>query len=54
MLLDIPFVEGSIDQDMHAETGEWLQWWELPPDMTLYYVPLSCSFSLGSSEGDDL
>jgi hypothetical protein len=52
MLLDIPFVEGSIDQDMDAETGEWFQWWGLPPETTLHYVPLYCSFSLSLSQGD--
>jgi hypothetical protein len=52
VLLDIPFVEGSIDQDMDADTGEWLQWWELPLDITLCYIPLSCSSPLNSSQGE--
>jgi hypothetical protein len=48
MLLDIPCIEGSIAQDMDAETGEWFQWWELPPGTTLRYVPLSPSAEIPS------
>lgn len=52
MLLDIPFVEGSIEQETEAETGDWFQWWELPPETTLYYVPLADTSSLSLSQGD--
>lgn len=52
MLLDIPFVEGSIDQEMDAETGAWFQWWELPPGITLSYIPPAGVFSLCLLQGD--
>ena len=46
MLLDIPFIEGSIEQEMDPETGEWFQWWELPPATRLCYAPLSSTLFL--------
>lgn len=49
MLLDIPFVEGSIEQETDAETGDWFQWWELPPETILWYAPLLSSSETAGS-----
>ena len=37
----IPFVEGTMTQEMDPETGAWVHRWEVPASVVLQYQPLS-------------